>query len=195
MTAETFSNSEKYRDPVVHVVLFSGLFDSFVGDDGDLRSVLPSYRRLAELGMQIVFITRRSLDEATAALAGLQPPPVIVSEGGGASAPADHPFFEFFAGERERTGHSESTVGYLGRRNRAAGDIFIAVGIGPAGRKFLSEVELAAVFGKGEVVAPAVYRCRRTGPEAWVEWAEQMTRRVKIILNRQEMQRRDEVES
>lgn len=172
-------------EPVIRVVLFSALEGIFRDAGG--RRAEAAYNRLCGLGMQVVFVSDESLDAARSAVAGLDPEAPVLAAGAEFWCPPPHPLAPAFA----RMGSGGGTVASLISAIAGSGDYLIPVGIGAAAAPFMALMQVAAVVGPGESAAPTIYRCRLAGPDAWEEWAGQMTRRIRIILTRDEMRARD----
>lgn len=176
-------------EPAIRVLLFSELFGLFT--DGE-SSAAAAYTRLAHMGMLTVFVTDAPMSQARSAIDGLEPAAPVIAAGGDRYCPAGHPLEAAFAGMAETT-ESRAAVSALIAAVRRQGDYPIPIAIASAEAAYLTQMHLAAVTGSGDATpaSPARYRCRERGPAAWEEWADLMTRRIRIILSRDEMRERD----
>ena len=176
----------------MHVLLFSGLFDVFLDDNDSPEQCEANYQKLSKLGMKIVFVTDRNLDEAKRALEHLKPEAAVITAGSEIHAPESHSLSTAFRELPQTVDGAEGVISSIIELLRQGGDMVITVGIGKA-ENFLRKMDLAAVMQGNEDFEPGVtvYRCHGSGPDGWNEWAEHMTRRIKIILSRKEMKHND----
>ena len=153
------------EEPRVRLILFSDLFASFCDGDGSHNACDAAYRRIAEAGVGVVFVSGA--------------PPGVVSE----VLDGLDPEAEVLAGGDQRA----AVEGYIAAV-REAGDIPVTLGIGGSpDDAFLEAVDQAAVIPtEAGVPCPGLsfpktaYVCRRSGQEGWIEWAEMLLRRIDL---------------
>jgi hypothetical protein len=177
-------------EPAIRVLFFSELFGLFT--DG-VSSAAAAYARLAHMGMLTVFVTEKPMAQARAALDGLEPAAPVIAAGGTWYCPPGHPLAGAFAEMVATSPEAGAVIAALIEAVRRRGDYPIPIAIAPSDASYLIHMQLAAVTGSGggSPASPALYRCRARGPAAWEEWADLMTRRIRIILSRDEMRERD----
>lgn len=172
------------NETLVNVVLFSSLYGSFLDENGSWRHCFGNYQHLKEHGAEIVFFADCPLDMALDALKELAPAAPVIDSNGSVYIPEDHILSDIFPGNERFNNAVEAAQGFL-KALRAQDRIVIPVGIGGEGADFLKLTTLAALLpNSGNHSLPAevtIYNCRKPGVMGWNEWADLITRRIKII--------------
>ena len=154
------------KEPRVRLILFSDLFASFCDGGGSHDACDAAYRRIAEAGIRVVFVSGAPAEIVSRILTGLDPEPEVLAEGD------------------QRT----AVEGYIAAV-RAGGDIPVTLGIGGSpDDTFLEAVDQAAVIPSeaggpcpGLSFPKTAYICKRPGQEGWIEWAEMLLRRIDLV--------------
>lgn len=178
------------QDTSISLVLLSGLFGVFLDDKGSFVHCLEYYQRLKTYGMEIVFVAERPLEDAVNSLKGLSPTAPVIGKKGSLFIPEGHILEGMFSGKEKFEDAVPAVEGFLDAL-RARNRIVIPVGVGGGESAFLRLTSLAALMPDGRrpelPESVTVYNCIESGPHGWNEWADLMTRRIKIIETKRGM--------